>query len=124
MEKTLKIYIYTEGEQPVFHQPVLTGIYASEGWFMKQLEENKHFVTKNADQAHLFYLPFSSWMLEKALYVPDSHSSKNLVRYLSSYLENITTTYRFWNRTDGADHFLVACHDWVILLYILQNISY
>ncbi|XP_073301603.1 probable glycosyltransferase At3g07620 [Primulina huaijiensis] len=112
MEKTLKIYIYTEGEQPIFHQPALTGIYASEGWFMKQLEENKHFVTKNADQAHLFYLPFSSWMLEKALYVPDSHSSKNLVQYLSSYLQNITTTYRFWNRTDGADHFLVACHDW------------
>lgn len=112
MEKTLKIYIYTEGEQPIFHQPALTGIYASEGWFMKQLEENKHFVTKNGDQAHLFYLPFSSWMLEKALYVPDSHSSKNLVRYLSSYLQNITTTYRFWNRTDGADHFLVACHDW------------
>ncbi|XP_073137225.1 probable glycosyltransferase At3g07620 [Henckelia pumila] len=112
MEKTLKIYIYTEGEQPIFHQPALTGIYASEGWFMKQLEENKHFVTKNADEAHLFYLPFSSWMLEKALYVPDSHSSKNLVQYLSSYLQNITTTYRFWNRTDGADHFLVACHDW------------
>lgn len=112
MENTLKIYIYTEGEQPVFHQPALTGIYASEGRFMKQLEENKHFVTKNADQAHLFYLPFSSWMLEKALYVPDSHSSKNLVRYLSRYLQNITTTYRFWNRTDGADHFLVACHDW------------
>ncbi|CAA0810570.1 Exostosin family protein [Striga hermonthica] len=112
MKKTLKIYIYTEGEKPVFHQPELEGIYASEGWFMKQLQENKHFVTKNPDKAHLFYLPFSSRLLEETLYVPNSHSRKNLVQYLSRYLQKITTTYRFWNRTGGADHFLVACHDW------------
>ncbi|KAH6783807.1 hypothetical protein C2S52_008766 [Perilla frutescens var. hirtella] len=112
MEQTLKIYIYTEGERPIFHQPELNGIYASEGWFMKQLEENKHFVTKNSNKAHLFYLPFSSHILQEVLYVPDSHSRKNLVRYLNSYLQNITSTYRFWNRTNGADHFLVACHDW------------
>ncbi|KAI3468210.1 hypothetical protein Pfo_024873 [Paulownia fortunei] len=112
MEQTLKIYIYTEGERPIFHQPELNGIYASEGWFMKQLEENKHFVTKNAKRAHLFYLPFSSRILEETLYVPNSHSRKNLVQYLSSYLQTITTTYHFWNRTGGADHFLVACHDW------------
>ncbi|KAM3688723.1 hypothetical protein ACJW31_10G172500 [Castanea mollissima] len=46
MEKTLKVYIYREGEKPIFHKPPLKGIYASEGW------------------------------------------------------------------TGGADHFLVACHDW------------
>ncbi|KAG6418910.1 hypothetical protein SASPL_121117 [Salvia splendens] len=112
MEKTLKIYIYSEGERPIFHEPELNGIYASEGWFMKQLQENKHFVTKNGDKAHLFYLPFSSHVLQEVLYVPDSHSRKNLVRYLSSYLKNITTTHRFWDRTNGTDHFLVACHDW------------
>ncbi|KAK4419956.1 putative glycosyltransferase [Sesamum alatum] len=112
MEQTLKIYIYAEGERPIFHQPELNGIYASEGWFMKLLEENKHFVTGNANKAHLFYLPFSSRILEETLYVPDSHSRKNLVQYLSGYLQNITTIYPFWNRTGGADHFLVACHDW------------
>ncbi|KAL7122048.1 hypothetical protein ACP275_01G021500 [Erythranthe tilingii] len=112
MEKTLKIYIYAEGEKPVFHQPELSGIYASEGWFMKQLEENKHFITKNPQKAHLFYFPFSSHLLQQTLYVPNSHSRKNLVRYLSSYLKTITKKHRFWNRTDGADHFLAACHDW------------
>ncbi|PIN10538.1 Acetylglucosaminyltransferase EXT1/exostosin 1 [Handroanthus impetiginosus] len=112
MEQTLKIYIYTEGERPIFHQPELHGIYASEGWFMKQLEQNKHFVTKNAHKAHLFYLPFSSRVLQEVLYIPNSHSRRNLVLYLSSYLQTITTTYPFWKRTDGADHFLVACHDW------------
>lgn len=122
MEKTLKIYVYSEGERPIFHEPELNGIYASEGWFMKQLQESKHFVTKNGDKAHLFYLPFSSHVLQEVLYVPDSHSRKNLVRYLSSYLKNITTAHRFWGRIDGADHFIVACHDWVYILHLYASI--
>ncbi|KAK2995013.1 hypothetical protein RJ640_012253, partial [Escallonia rubra] len=113
MEQTLKVYIYREGERPIFHLPVLKGIYASEGWFMKQLKTNKHYVTKNPRNAHLFYLPFSSRMLEETLYVPGSHSRKNLVQHLKNYLDMIVSRYPFWNRTGGADHFLVACHDWV-----------
>ncbi|KAL8101655.1 putative glycosyltransferase At5g20260 [Apium graveolens] len=114
MERTLKVYIYKEGKRPIFHHPppVLAGIYASEGWFMKLLQENKHFVTKNPNEAHLFYLPFSSRTLEEALYVPDSHSHKNLIKYLDKYLDLLVAKYPFWNRTGGADHFLVACHDW------------
>ncbi|KAJ0511806.1 putative exostosin [Helianthus annuus] len=36
MEKTLKVYIYKEGEKPIFHPPeaIMKGMYASEGWFM------------------------------------------------------------------------------------------
>lgn len=112
MEKTLKVYIYKEGERPVLHTPVLRGLYASEGWFMMQLEANKKFVIKNPREAHLFYLPFSSRMLEEALYVPDSHNRKPLVKYLMDYLDMIAGKYPYWNRTGGADHFLVACHDW------------
>ncbi|KAE9452301.1 hypothetical protein C3L33_15791, partial [Rhododendron williamsianum] len=112
MEKMLKVYIYKEGGRPIFHQPVLKGIYSSEGWFMKLLESNKNFVTKDPRKAHLFYLPFSSRMLEETLYVPDSHSHKNLVQHLKNYLDMIVARYSFWNRTAGADHFLVACHDW------------
>ncbi|GMI84356.1 hypothetical protein like AT4G32790 [Hibiscus trionum] len=112
MENTLKVYVYKEGKRPIVHTPVLQGIYASEGWFMKQLETNKKFVTKNPRDAQLFYLPFSSRMLEETLYVPDSHSHKNLIQYLKSYVDTIAAKYPFWNRTEGADHFLVACHDW------------
>ncbi|GAB4837226.1 hypothetical protein Ancab_002129 [Ancistrocladus abbreviatus] len=112
MEQMLKVYIYKEGEKPIFHQPLLDGIYASEGWFMKLMEANKHFVTKDPRKAHLFYLPFSSRYLETTLYVPNSHSHKNLVAYLQKYLDTIVAKYPFWNRTGGADHFLVACHDW------------
>uniref|UniRef100_A0A1J3DLZ5 Putative glycosyltransferase n=1 Tax=Noccaea caerulescens TaxID=107243 RepID=A0A1J3DLZ5_NOCCA len=112
MEKKLKVYIYREGKRPVLHKPVLKGIYASEGWFMKQLKSSKTFVTKNPRKAHLFYLPFSSKMLEETLYVPGSHSDKNLIEFLKSYLDMISSKYTFWNKTGGSDHFLVACHDW------------
>ncbi|CAH9106283.1 unnamed protein product [Cuscuta epithymum] len=112
MEQTLKVYIYSEGYRPIFHTPILKGIYASEGWFMKLLKSNKHFVTKKAKRAHLFYLPFSSRMLEETLYVPNSHDHKPLLKCLSDYLNVIIQRHDFWNRTSGADHFLVACHDW------------
>lgn len=79
MESTLKVYIYSEGERPIMHTPVLKGIYGSEGWFMKQLQDHKKFVTKDPQKAHLYYLPFSSVMLEEKLYVPNSHSFKNFI---------------------------------------------
>ncbi|KAI5394239.1 probable glycosyltransferase At5g03795 [Lathyrus oleraceus] len=112
MEERLKVYVYKEGARPILHSPFLTGIYASEGWFMKLMEANKRFVTKNPKKAHLFYLPFSSRMLEEALYVKDSHSHKNLIQYLHDYVDLIAARHSFWNRTGGADHFLVGCHDW------------
>lgn len=115
MESTLKVYIYKEGERPIFHRGPLQSIYASEGWFMKILESNKRFVTKDPKKAHLFYLPFSSRQLEEVLYVRDSHSHKNLIQHLKNYLDLIGAKYPYWNRTGGADHFLVACHDWVCL---------
>lgn len=119
MEKILKVYIYKEGEKPIFHQPqaVLSGIYASEGWFMKHMKESKEFVTHDPKQAHLFYLPFSSRMLEEKLYVTGSGSRDNLVAHLKNYLHLIAGRYDSWNRTGGSDHFLVACHDWVRLFY-------
>ncbi|PHU08109.1 hypothetical protein BC332_24598 [Capsicum chinense] len=112
MERILKIYVYKEGEKPIFHQPIMKGLYASEGWFMKLMEGNSKFVVKDPRKAHLFYLPFSSRMLEHSLYVRNSHNRTNLRQYLKEYSEKIAAKYRFWNRTGGADHFLVACHDW------------
>ncbi|XP_049347381.1 probable glycosyltransferase At3g07620 isoform X1 [Solanum verrucosum] len=112
MERILKVYVYKEGEKPIFHQPIMKGLYASEGWFMKLMEGNNKFVVKDPRKAHLFYLPFSSRMLEHSLYVRNSHNRTNLRQYLKDYSEKIAAKYRFWNRTGGADHFLAACHDW------------
>ncbi|XP_019431629.1 PREDICTED: probable glycosyltransferase At3g07620 isoform X1 [Lupinus angustifolius] len=111
MERKLKVYIYREGERPIFHQPKMRGLYASEGWFMKLTEGNKRFIVRDPRKAHLFYLPFSSQMLRVALSEQNLHS-KQMEQYLERYVQLIAGKYRFWNRTEGADHFLVACHDW------------
>ncbi|KAL6509504.1 hypothetical protein OROGR_022814 [Orobanche gracilis] len=112
MEWILKVYIYPDGESPIFHQPQLTGIYSSEGWFMKLMEENGQFVTKDPEKAHLFYIPYSARQLQMALYVPNSHNLKPLIAFLRDYVNMLAAKYPFWNRTHGSDHFLVACHDW------------
>lgn len=112
MEKTLQIYIYKEGSKPIFHQPdILTGTYAVEGWFMKTLKSNSHnFVTQNPEQAHLFYIPFSSVHLR--LKIPISPLMRSYIDYLKNYLDLISGKYPYWNRTNGTDHFFTACHDW------------
>ncbi|KAG8381855.1 hypothetical protein BUALT_Bualt05G0016100 [Buddleja alternifolia] len=112
MEQRLKVYIYRNGKKPVFHQPRLKGIYASEGWFMKLMKASNRYVTSNPNEAHLFYLPFSSQLLVDYVYVKDSHTFRDINEYLKNYLDMIKTRYSFWNRTDGSDHFVVACHDW------------
>lgn len=112
MEMTLRVYIYSNGKRPIFHHPYLRGIYASEGWFMKLMRGNKHFVTEDPEKAHLFYLPYSVRQLQLALYVPNSHSMKPLTNFLRDYVNMIAAKYPFWNRTHGSDHFFVACHDW------------
>ncbi|XP_042503811.1 probable glycosyltransferase At5g03795 [Macadamia integrifolia] len=112
MENILKVYIYPDGRRPIFHQPYLKGIYASEGWFMKLIKENRQFVTRDPKKAHLFYLPYSARQLEISLYVPDSHDLLPLSKYLRDYVNKIAAKYPFWNHTRGSDHFLVACHDW------------
>lgn len=82
MEKILKVYIYKEGQVPIFHTPELKGIYASEGWFMKLMEGNQRFVVKDPSKAHLFYLPYSSQQLRKTLYIQDSHNLRPLSMFL------------------------------------------
>lgn len=112
MERILKVYFYKDGQKPIFHTPDLKGIYASEGWFMKLMEEDRRFYVKEGRKAHLFYIPYSSRQLELALYVPNSHNLKPLSIFLRDYVNNISSILPYWNRTRGADHFLVACHDW------------
>ncbi|KAJ9538582.1 hypothetical protein OSB04_031315 [Centaurea solstitialis] len=116
METTLKIYIYKEGKKPIFHDPKLRGIYASEGWFMKLIERNRIFVTKDPKKAHLFYLPFSSLKLRNSSQEEHPRDRKDLEQHLKNYINLIAGKYPFWNRTNGADHFLVACHDWAMKL--------
>ncbi|KAL6847734.1 hypothetical protein ACP4OV_021862 [Aristida adscensionis] len=112
MERFLKVFVYQDGEKPVFHSPELKGIYASEGWFMKLMEGNQNFVVRDPNRAHLFYLPYSSNKLRQKFYIPDSNTTEPVSIFLKNYIEMISAKYPYWNRTKGADHFIVACHDW------------
>lgn len=112
MESTLKVYVYNEGEKPVFHQPMLDGIYAAEGWFINLMEKDKQFTVKDPSEAHLFFLPFSVKRL-RALFYGNFHGWKSRMSHIDNYVDLISRKYPFWNRSRGADHFLVACHDWV-----------
>jgi len=79
---------------------------------MKLLTESRRHVVADATRAHLFYLPYSSQQLRLTRYVPDSHDLRPLSVYLRNFVRGLAIKYPFWNRTRGADHFLVACHDW------------
>ncbi|KVH93884.1 Exostosin-like protein [Cynara cardunculus var. scolymus] len=115
-ESTRLSYMISEGKKPIFHDPKLRGIYASEGWFMKLIEKSRNFITKDPRKAHLFYLPFSSLKLRNSSQEQHPRNRKDLEQHLKNYVDLIAGKYPFWNRTNGADHFLVACHDWAMKL--------
>ncbi|KAI4372967.1 hypothetical protein MLD38_011144 [Melastoma candidum] len=55
------------------------------------------FVTLSADDAHLFFVPFSS---------ATSLSNRALARLVTS----LKSSLPYWNRTLGSDHFYLSCH--------------
>ena len=118
MEKMLKIYIYKEGKGRLVHTGPVLGIYSSEGLFIRQMERGRHaFRTRRPEEALLFFMPYSVANMVDDLYEPGSKSMHSLSLFIGSYIDNIAAAHPFWNRTHGADHFFVACHDWVILIH-------
>ncbi|CAD6239257.1 unnamed protein product [Miscanthus lutarioriparius] len=43
---------------------------------------------------------------------PGSNTIEPLSIFVKNYIDLISAKYPYWNRTKGADHFFVACHDW------------
>lgn len=115
MEKIFKVYIYTEGELPIVHDGPCKDLYTTEGRFIQEMEHGSgtsRFRTKNPYAAHVYFMPFSvAWMV-KYIYRPTSFDIKPLKQFVSDYVKVVSTKYPFWNRTNGADHFMLACHDW------------
>eukprot|EP00256_Glycine_max_P066063 XP_025980658.1 uncharacterized protein LOC112998733 [Glycine max] len=60
MEEEFKVFVYPDGDpETYFHTPrKLTGKYASEGYFFKNIRESRFF-TDDPRRAHLFFLPIS-----------------------------------------------------------------
>nr|KJB26620.1 hypothetical protein B456_004G250600 [Gossypium raimondii] len=111
MNKSFKIFVYPHKPDDPFANVLLPedynpeGPYTSELYFKKALF-NSHFITKDPNEAHLFYMPFSILHLRHDPRI----GPEKLQDFVKDYIFNISHKYPFWNRTGGADHFYTACH--------------
>ena len=115
MEKRFKIWTYIEGDVPLVRDGPVNNIYAIEGQFMDELERGKsQLVARHPDEAHVFYLPISITRIVQYMYTPPVNYTANyLEKLVTDYIHVIADKYPYWNRSNGADHFLLSCHDWV-----------
>ncbi|GFS42651.1 exostosin family protein [Actinidia rufa] len=113
MERRLKVYVYEEGEVPIVHDGPCKNIYSTEGRFIHEMEHgNSRFRTRDAHRAHVYFMPFSVTWMVKYLYQPLSYNQSPLRDFVADYVRVVSTKHPFWNRTYGADHFMLSCHDW------------
>ncbi|KAD0157052.1 hypothetical protein E3N88_44701 [Mikania micrantha] len=112
MEKLFKVYIYEEGEPPLFHRGPTSDIYSMEGVFFNLIEKDPKFRTYDPDQAHVYFLPFSVTMIINYLFDPVIRDKGVLERVIGDYVHMISSRYPYWNRSLGSNHFMLACHDW------------
>lgn len=121
MEKLFKIYVYEEGDPPIFHNGPCKSIYSTEGRFIHEMEKGNNYRTHDPEEALVYFLPFSVVMMVHYLYVPDSHDTKAIKLAVTDYINVISDKHPFWNRSLGADHFMLSCHDWVSKYNIRQH---
>ncbi|KAI3666887.1 hypothetical protein L6452_41927 [Arctium lappa] len=111
MEKELKIYVYEEGDPPVFHDAPCDGILGMEGIFINDMEISR-FRTRDPEKAHLFFLPISIVSIVHFVFVRETRLWSDMKNTAIDYVNLIAEKHRYWNRSLGADHFMLACHDW------------
>ncbi|KAJ4959114.1 hypothetical protein NE237_026225 [Protea cynaroides] len=114
MVKRFKIWTYREGEPPLVHDGPLHYIYSIEGQFIDEMERGlRPFAAHHPNEAHTFFLPFSIANAVHYLYRPlISYARDPLQHFVIDYVNIISKKYPYWNRSSGADHFMVSCHDW------------
>ncbi|WOG96086.1 hypothetical protein DCAR_0415416 [Daucus carota subsp. sativus] len=111
MEKQFKVFIYEEGDPPIFHTAPSHGVLGLEGIFINEMEQSQ-FRTRDPDKAQVYFLPFSIISIVHFVYVVDSHDWSLMENTVADYVNVIAQKYPYWNRSLGADHFMLACHDW------------
>ncbi|XP_050272021.1 probable glycosyltransferase At5g20260 [Quercus robur] len=114
MVKRFKVWAYKEGEQPLVHDGPTKNIYSIEGHFIDEMESGKStFMALHPDEAHVFFLPISVTYIVEYIYMPvTDYARDRLVRIVTDYIYTVADRYPYWNRSSGADHFFVSCHDW------------
>ncbi|KAH7841803.1 hypothetical protein Vadar_034523 [Vaccinium darrowii] len=119
MEKRLKVWTYKEGEPPLFHIGPMQDMYSIEGQFIDEIQSEKSpFRAQHPDEATLFFLPVSIARIVKYLYKPQfDFALDRLQNVVTDYVTIVSKKYEYWNRSSGADHFFVSCHDWVCISF-------
>lgn len=115
MVKTFKVWTYKEGDRPLFHNGPMKNIYGIEGQFIEEMDDKMStFTARHPDEAHAFFLPFSIANIVEYVYKPvTDYSRDRLQRITIDYIRVLANKYPFWNKSSGADHFFISCHDWV-----------
>lgn len=119
MMKRMKVWVYKEGEPPLVHEAPLNNKYAIEGQFMDEIEHSKKssFRASHPEEAHVFFLPLSVSKVIRFVYKPRrtqyDYEADRLQHLVQDYITVVAHKYPYWNRSNGADHFLLSCHDWV-----------
>ncbi|KAF3338631.1 putative glycosyltransferase [Carex littledalei] len=114
MEKRFKIWVYKEGEAPIIHSGPTASIYSIEGHFIYEMEDiSNPFLARDPSEANAFFLPISVTNIVSYVYRRDVKDYWGpLKRLVADYIDVIKEKHPYWNRSTGADHFFVACHDW------------
>ncbi|KAJ9555153.1 hypothetical protein OSB04_009767 [Centaurea solstitialis] len=114
MDKLFKVWTYKEGELPIFHGGPMKNIYSIEGQIMDEIESRKsQFLARNPNEALVFFLPVSVVSIRHYLYKSQSDYDRRIIQdVVADYIGVLSNKYPYWNRSSGADHFFVSCHDW------------
>ncbi|KAJ6358765.1 hypothetical protein OIU76_000482 [Salix suchowensis] len=115
MEKDFKVFVYPGGNPGTCYDSTNNTVksnYASEHYFFMNLIESP-FLTKNPEEAHLYFIPISCQPLsdEQRFFSMEEPLRDFKETAIKRYVEGLISTYPYWNRTLGADHFFVSCHD-------------
>ncbi|PON34579.1 Exostosin-like [Trema orientale] len=107
---SLKIWVYREGDEPFFHNGAFREIRSIEGLFLGGMSTNGFGLpffsfASHPDEAHTFFIPAS---VEK---MADHLNERQIVHLVTDYISMLAQRYPYWNRTNGADHFMLSCHD-------------
>jgi hypothetical protein len=123
MERIFKIYVYEEGEAPLFHYGPCKSIYSTEGSFIHEIETaGNMYRSRDPSKAHVYFLPFSVVEMVQYLFLLNSNDMNLIGNTVADYVNVIANTHPFWNRSLGADHVMLSCHDWVRKLSPVHSI--